>query len=248
MRKLIFGLTILVLSLSAEDIYATFNVEAVKNANLAFSSSGIVKNVLVEITSEVKKGAVIAKLKNDDLKSVLNIAKVELKSAEVNLKFAKKEYNRQLKVKKIIDASKFDKYALNYENAKVKVELMKSKIVNSLSLLDKTILKAPFDGVIYEKIVEVGDVVSGQAVRTILKIQSKNDRKLILEFDQKYHNSVKTGDVFNYKIDGDIKRYQGFISKIYPYANKNTRKIKAEVMTTNFVVGLFGDGYITTVK
>jgi RND family efflux transporter MFP subunit len=248
MRKIIFGLAILALSLNAKNIYATFNIEAVKNANLAFSSSGIVKDVLVDITSVVKKDAIIAKLKNDDLKSILNIAKVELKSAEVNLKFAKKEYNRQLKVKKIIDASKFDKYALNYENAKIKVELMKSKIANSLSMLDKTILKAPFDGIIYEKIVEVGDVVSGQGIRTILKIQSKNARKLILEFDQKYHNSVNIGDIFKYKIDGDKKEYQGFISKIYPYANKNTRKIKAEVKTTNVIVGLFGDGYITTSK
>ena len=245
MKKLIIGLLLILSSLNADKIYATFNVVATKSANLAFSSSGIVKEVLVDVTSVVKQNETIAKLKNDDLKSALNIAKVELKSAKVALKFAKKEYNRQLKVKKIIDASKFDKYALNYENAKVKVELMKSKIINSASLLDKTILKAPFDGIIFEKIVEVGDVVSGQAVRTILKIQSKNTRKLILEFDQKYHNSIKTGDVFNYKIDGDSKQYQGFISKIYPYANTKTRKIKAEVLTSNFIVGLFGDGYIS---
>ncbi len=114
--------------------------------------------------------------------------------------------------------------------------------------MDKTFLKAPFDGVIYEKSVEVGDVVSGQMITTVFKIQSKKSRKLILEFDQKYHKVIKIGDVFNYQIDGDTKQYQGKISKIYPYANTKTRKIKAEVLVQDFIVGLFGDGYITTQK
>ncbi len=246
MRRLILVIIFLSLSLQAKEIYATFNIKALKNANLAFSSSGIVKEVLANITSVVKKGDSLAKLNNDDLKSALAISKVELKNAEIALKFAKKEYNRQLKVKNVIDASRFDKYALNYENAKIKVELMKAKIVHSLSLLDKTILKAPFDGVIYDKILEAGDVVSGMNPKTIFKIQSKIKQKLVLEFDQKYWKDVKVGQSFNYKVDGDTKQHKGTISKIYPYSNTKNRKIKAEVVVDGFVVGLFGDGYILT--
>ena len=38
--------------------------------------------------------------------------------------------------------------------------------------------------------------------------------------------------------------YDGIISKIYPYANYNNRKIKAEVKANDLMVGLFGEGYI----
>jgi len=71
---------------------------------------------------------------------------------------------------------------------------------------------------------------------------------LILQFDQKYHSKVKVGDLYTYKLDGDTSEYSGIISKVYPYANTQTRKIKAEVLVDDIVVGLFGDGYITKTR
>jgi len=234
MRNIIISMMFLVAGLNADGIYATFNIQAKESSNLAFSSSGIIDKVLVDVTSVVKKGEVVATLKNDDLKAMVGISKVALK-------YAKKDYDRQLKVKNLIDKSQLDKYAFKYENAKVQLKYQKT-------LLDKTILKAPFDGVIYEKLIEVGDVVSGQMITVALKIQSKYKRKLVLEFDQKYHNDVEIGDSFNYKIDGDAKQYKGIISKIYPYSDVKTRKIKAEILTKNLTVGSFGDGFITNNK
>jgi RND family efflux transporter MFP subunit len=231
MKKIILSLMLLAVTIQAKDIYATFNVEADKSANLAFTSSGTVNSVSVDVSTLVKKGEVLAQLQNSDLKAALNIATTALK-------YAKKDYDRQLKVKKLVDASRLDSYAFKYESAKAQVAYQQA-------LFDKTVLKAPFNGVIFEKIVEVGDVVSGQAIRTILKIQTLHKRKLILEFDQKYWKDIKIGQVFNYSIDGDTKKYSGEISKIYPFADSGNRKIKAEVEAKDFVVGLFGEGYIT---
>ena len=140
-------------------------------------------------------------------------------------------------MKHLLDESKLDSYAYKYENAKAQMEYQQA-------LLDKTILRAPFDGVIYEKIVEVGDVVSGAMIRTIIKIQSLDKRKLILGFDQKYWRDIKVGQTFKYGVDGDSKMYVGKISKVYPYADSGNRKIKAEVEAKDFTPGLFGEGYI----
>ena len=230
MRNIII-MMFLVLSLSADDVYATFSIQAKESSNLAFSSSGIIDKVFVDVTSIVKKGDVIAQLQNDDLQAMVEISKIALK-------YAKKDYDREVKVKKLIDKSLFDKYAFKYDNAKAQLKYRES-------LLDKTILKAPFNGEIFEKLVEVGDVVNAQMTHPAFKLQSKNERKLVLEFDQKYYKSVKVGDIFRYKIDGSKKQYEGVISKIYPYADKKTRKIKAEVLVKDFMVGLFGDGFIT---
>jgi len=221
---------LLTMMIQAKEIYATTNVEADQSANLAFTSSGTVSRVLVDVATAVKKGEVLAELENSDLKAALHIATTALK-------YAKKDYDRQLKVKKLVDASKLDSFAFKYENAK-------AQVIYQQALLDKTILKAPFDGVIYDKSVEAGDVVSGAMIRTVLKIQSVNKRKLILEIDQKYWKSIKTGQIFTYRIDGDKKVYTGKITKVYPFANSNNRKIKAEVPAVGFTVGLFGDGHI----
>ncbi|PHQ64840.1 MAG: efflux transporter periplasmic adaptor subunit [Sulfurimonas sp.] len=244
MKKIILVTLALVASLSAQEIYATFNIEAQKSANLAFYSSGIIDKVYVDVSSSVKKGDKLVELQNDDLKAVLKIAKASLAEAEVTLKFAKKDYDRQILIKDLIDEAKFDQYALVYEKAKVAVASAKANLAYQQALLDRTIVLAPFEGVIFEKSVEVGDVVSGMMLRTIFKIQSKDDRKLIFEFDQKYWKTVKVGDSVRYTVNGDAKSYKGKISKLYPHANSDNRKIKVEVKATGFVVGLFGDGYI----
>lgn len=220
----------LTLSLNAAEVYATFTVEAEKSANLAFDASGITKEVNYEIADSVKKGAVLASLQNEDSKASLDMAKTALK-------FAQKDYERQVQVKELIDAGAFDKYAFKYEDAKNQLDYAKANY-------DKTFLKAPFDGVIYDKDIEVGDTVSGMMLKTVFKIQSKRERKLILGFDQKYHKLVKVGQSFRYGVDGDNKEYRGVISKVYPFANSGNRKIKAEVKAKDFVVGLFGEGYI----
>ena len=230
MNKILLGLISLVLTLNAVEIYATFNVKAEKDARLAFDAGGITKAVNYDVANRVKKDAVLASLQNDDMRASLERAKTALK-------FAKKDYERQLKVKNLIDAGRFDQYAYKYENAK-------NEVAYAQANYDKTFLRAPFDGVIYEKDIEVGDTVSGMMLKTVFKIQSKNERKLILEFDQKYHNSVKTGQQFKYSVDGDSKVYKGVISKIYPNANSSNRKIKAEVKAKGFVTGLFGSGVI----
>ena len=232
MRKIIIGLFVAIFTLSGDEIYATFNVEAQKSANLAFISSGIVEKVNVDIGSVVKENDVLASLESSDIKAMLE-------SSEITLKYAKKDFERQVKIKNLIDEGKFDTFAYNYENAK-------SLLVYQKALYNKTFLKAPFDGVIYEKDIEIGDAVSGMMLKTVFKIQSVNKRKLVLEFDQKHNQIVKKGQTFRYSVDGDKKVYEALILRVYPHANSSNRKIKAEVMAEGFMVGLFGDGFIIT--
>lgn len=248
MRKILLGILVLFAGLHAEGIYATFDVKADKSANLAFYASGIVDKVYVDISSKVKKGDRLAELKNSDIKASLDMAKSTLEDAKINLEFTFRDYERQVKIKTLIDEAKFDKYQLAYERAKVAVASAEANVAYKQSLLDNTTLYAPFDGVIFNKDIEVGDVVNSMMVKTVFNIQSPSKRKLIVEFDQTHWKEVKVGDTFKYKVDGDTKEYTGKISKIYPSANNSNRKIKAEVMADGFIVGLFGDGYIQTKK
>jgi len=230
MKKTFITLLMFVSMLNAAEIYATFVVKPIQDANLAFISSGIVDKINVNVGSFVKKGEVLAQLENSDIKAMLEVAKT-------SYKYAKKDYERQLKIKNLIDEARFDAVANKYEASK-------NQLAYQQALYNKTFLKAPFNGVIYTKEIEIGDAVSGMMLKTAFKIQSKTQRKLLLSFDQKNRNIVKVGNSFKYKIDGDSNMYSGTISKIYPRANLEDRKIKAEVLTKDFIPGLFGDGYI----
>jgi RND family efflux transporter MFP subunit len=232
MKKIIWGVIGLVLGLQAGEVYATFTVEAQKSAQLAFNASGIVGNVNIDIGSVVKENEILATLESDDINASLQLAKTQFK-------YAKKDFERQLKVKHLVDQESLDQYANKYESAKDQVILQQA-------LFDKTILKAPFEGIIFWKELEVGDTVSGALLRTVLKVQSLYARKLVLSFDQKYWKEIKVGDAFSYKLDGDSRQYEGKIVKVYPSADANNRKMQAEVHAKDLPVGLFGDGLIST--
>jgi len=234
----------LILSLQAQEIYTTFKVKAYESADLAFDASGIINKVHVEISKKVKKGEVLAELNNEDVKASLAIAAAQVSNAEVTLAFAQRDYDRQSKVKHLIDEARFDVYVLALEKAKAGLSQAKAQHAYQQALLNKTKLRAPFDGVIFYKAVEVGDVVNGMMLRTVFKVQSNHKRKLIVSFDQKYWKQVELGQKYLYKVDGDTRLYEGRISKIHPSTNTENRKIQVEVKASDFVVGLIGDGHI----
>lgn len=225
-----FVAILLTIILNAQDIYATFRIYGFKEANLAFSSSGIVKKVNVDIGSFVHKGDILAILENNDLKATMQKAKAALD-------FAKKNFERIKKSKSVLDKQSFDKALFNLQTAKAKFMLAKANY-------EKTFLKAPFDGVIFYKSIEVGDAVPGSMnPRVVFKIQSKTKRKLILHFNQEYLGKVKVGMPFKFTIEGMDKNYTAPLSKIYPHLNANA-EVTAEVITSNIPSGAVGHGYI----
>jgi len=218
----------------AKEVYATFTVFAKKSADLAFNYSGIVKEYKVDIMSVVKKGDVLATLNSDDLIATNNASKVTLKYAKLDY-----ERHKELLKKNLIDKSQLDKYAMAYDAIKAQIKLEET-------IFDKTILRAPFDGVITKRMIENGDVVSGQMLKTAFNIQSTHKRILVAEFDQKYSNDVKIGDAFVYHVDGDNKQYTGKVFRIYPTVNEKSRKVSVQVAAEDIKVGLFGDGVFIT--
>ncbi len=246
MRKLLFVLALLFVNVQAENIYATFNVTPAKSADVAFYASGVVEKLYVDINSKVKKGQKLGQLQNNDLQASLDMAKASLSDARIAFKFAKQDYEREQKVQHLVDEATFDRFRLAYERAASGVVNAQANVKYKQSLFDNSVLYAPFDGIITDKKVEMGDVVSSMMLKTAFTIQSSSSRKLLLEFDQTNWKKVRIGDTFRYKIDGDTKERTGKISKIYSVSNSANRKMKAEVMANDIMVGLYGDGTIVT--
>ncbi|MDD2357876.1 MAG: efflux RND transporter periplasmic adaptor subunit [Thiovulaceae bacterium] len=246
MRKLLSILVILFVNVQAENIYATFNVTPAKSADVAFYANGVVDKLYVDINSHVKKGQKLGALQNNDLQASLEMAKASLKDAKIAFEFSKRDYEREQKVQHLVDEATFDRFRQAYERATAGVVNAQANVKYKQSLVDNSVLYAPFDGVITDKKVEVGDVVSSMMLKTAFTVQSSSSRKLLLEFDQTNWKKVKLGDIFRYKIDGDTKEHIGKISKIYSVSNSANRKMKAEVIANDIMVGLYGDGNIIT--
>lgn len=244
MKKILTLLLLCAAGLFAGQIYATFDAEAEKAAELSLTSSGTIAGINVDVGSRVKKGDLLLWLENSDLEAALELAEARLEQAKVAAKYAERNYRRFEKVKKVIDAEQFDRYASTYEQAITGVREAEANLRYQRALLEKTRLKAPFEGVISSKPVEIGDVVSGAMIKVLLRLQSADAVTLKLAVDQKYWKSLKPGLRFTYRVDGDDTERSGILSRVYPTANSANRKILVEVPARGIVPGLFGEGEI----
>lgn len=229
------------LSLMGEEIYATFDVVARREANLNLTSQGIVKQLNTDVGSHVKKGSVLLEIDNDDLIASIDLARERLKKAKIEEQFARQTYDRYRQVESVIEAELMDQHTLAYQKASAASSEAKASLRYQETLLEKTRLRAPFSGVIASRSVELGDSVVGSA--SLLKLIS-TDTKLIITFDEKYLHYVKVGSKVRYRLDGQSRDRMGSISKIYPSVNAKNRKATAEVLTSNLAPGLFGEAYI----
>src|SRR5262245_30730359 len=109
--------------------------------------TGIIDKIYVERGGRVKKGDPLAELDNRDLK-------LEIRKAEVHLQEMKAENDRakSLHDQKLLSDSEYDTKRLSFEHAEAELDLAK---VN----YEKSIIRAPFSGVVGERYVKIGQRV-----------------------------------------------------------------------------------------
>ncbi|MPV92628.1 efflux RND transporter periplasmic adaptor subunit [Campylobacter hepaticus] len=240
----------------SETIYASFNVEALKHSKLSLESIGLVDKIFVNIGQKVKKGELLLILNQENEKIALenaqNAYKIALENAQNAYKIALEKYkNIQSKmqkiqaVKNVIDKQSYENMQTEFNTANLNLIAAKINIAHYKNILEKKELRAPYDAIVANKFIQVGEGVSGVA-QPLIEIFSYPQNKLVLSFDEKYKNKVKIADEFLYKIDQNQTQYKGKISLIYPSIEIKTRKIYAEVETQNLTPGLFGEGSIIT--
>ena len=209
------------------DIYATYEVKALKEASLNVSTVGVVSKINTDIANQVNKGDILLVL--NDLEE-----KANKKKKKNEYKFLLTQYERYKKSAEVFDKNSLDKLESELKSAKDLITLNEAK-------LSKMKIIAPFSGVISEKNIEVGDM-SNNTEKALLKLVS-NEKKLLLAFDSKFAQDVKVGDEFCLNSKKDDYKNCVEIYKIYPTLNSD-KKLNAEAYGVDLKIGNFGDGLI----
>ena len=246
MNKILLFLLGAAVALCAQDkIYASFDVAATKDAQLALKAVGIVKTVNIEIGSAVKRGDVLLELENESEKLAVKLAQNDLESAQTAKAHAKSVLDKFKLVQSVSSKQAFENAEFDFKNAALAENRAHLALNLAQKRLEDTRLLAPFSGTISGKSIEVGEGVGGVAQK-LMSIFSYPDVKLKLSFDEKFKDRVKIGSEFIYKLDGQNEERRGEISLIYPTIDTKNGKIYAEVQARNLTPGLFGEGYIVS--
>ena len=242
MKKL-FLLVLFLQALLAEEIYASFDVFAINQSKLAFEVGGIVKEITATVSKQVKKGDILIKLNASSEEIGLKNAKNEEELAQIAYNNVKSKMDKFKQVQNVIDKQSFEDIETNYKQAELNLAKAKINVERYEDALEKKILRAPYDGVISAKYIDLAQGVA-PVQQVVMEIFSYPEVKLLISFDEKFKDKIKVGQIYRYKINGEQKEAK--IALVYPSIDIKTRKIFAEIYTKNLTPGLFGEGVIIT--
>ncbi len=148
---------------------AVGTIEPENEISVKSKVSGVVKRIFADVGTHVRAGQPLLEVKPDPTPLELAEAKRQVQLAEVDLDNLRKEKVRQESLHKnnLISAKEFEDFTKKYDEAELrlkianeKLALMESGKVKIGETEIESIIKAPIDGYVLSRTVEVGDPVT----------------------------------------------------------------------------------------
>lgn len=138
-----------------------------KNSILAAQNEGIVKSIHFEVGDFVKKNQVLVQIDSQLLDAQIKAAQANLDIAKSQNNNALKDYERYEKLlkSKSITQKEYDDALLQSNSSLNQVEALKARLNELYIQKEQKSIKAPYDGVIVEKMINLGEwASSGKAI------------------------------------------------------------------------------------
>jgi membrane fusion protein (multidrug efflux system) len=167
--------------------------------------------------AKVQQGTVIARINDADLQAQLNKTKVALDLAQKT-----EERLRKLLAINGVNQADYD-VSLNAVNG------YKADLAYTQSLIDKTVLKAPFTGVIGLRQVSLGAYLSPTIV--VATMQQLDKIRVDFTLPEEYSSMIKKGNAVDVQIDAaSSKTGKAVIIATEPQVNTATRNLKVRAL------------------
>ena len=201
-------------------------------SNVIEANGTVIANEYVELRPEVfgrltylnlpegkiiPKGTIVARVNDADLRAQIAKSKVQLELAQQTVD----------RYKQLLDINGLNQ--ADYDAALNQVNSLKADIVYTQTLIDKTIIRAPFSGVAGLRQVSPGAFVTQATV--IATLQQTQQLKIDFTLPDMYIGAIKNGAVIEVELDAETKeRGKAVIVATEPGANTDTRNLKVRAL------------------
>lgn len=237
-----------------EAIEVVGTLTARSEAEVRTEYSGTVAEVLVTQWVAVKKGTPLARLDIREVEAGLQGARAAQLQAQVNAARARREFERTRKLKEAGLATQqgLDEAKTSVDAAEAAVSAAKAQYAVAATRLEKAVLRAPIDGVVATRNVNVGDFVQNMGdPPPMFRIVDNRLLELTVTVPSTRYASLRAGQPVAFTTDAIPGReFRGKVSFINPAADEASRTVKVKALVTNqpevLKTGLFVKGRIVT--
>ncbi len=192
---------------------------------LSTEVAGLVKMVDIRSGDLVKKGTALVHLNTDLLDADIDLAKIRLEQSTLQAELAKKNFERQKSLLASRGASqkKYDDAQFDLQNGHMEKQAASQTLNRLLLEKKKSVILAPYDGVILEKIVDSGDWV--QQGKQVLTIGSTEDLFVKVPVGERLLQFMHPGNEVKLTVNAFNTQLTGTIDTVDPRADAKTKNV-----------------------
>lgn len=221
------------------------NVAPYSQVNVAFKVNGYVREILqlrgadgrmrdAQQGDAIAKGTVLARVREEDYVDRVTKAKEGVAKAKASLRKATDDFKRasNLKATQSITAPDYDKAQWEFETAQASVAQAKAKLDEAELNLRYCALRAPMNGVLLQRNIEVGSLVGpGVAGFVIADVSSV---KVVFGVPDVMLQNLQLGSPLSVTTaSAPGVEFKGRITAIAPSANTSNRVFEVEITVPN---------------
>jgi len=186
---------------------------------LSFEGQGKIESIFFKEGTHVGKGQILAKLNDDDLQAQL--VKLTLQN-----KLLQERVDRQkvLLAREAISQESYDQLMTDLHSNEAEIKIIQVQI-------DKTEIRAPFDGIIGLRYISEGAYVSpATRMARLIKIQPL---KIEFAVPERYTDLVKAGSELNFTIENSPENHVARVYALEPAVDPGTRTMTLRALFPN---------------
>jgi RND family efflux transporter MFP subunit len=222
---------------------AVGTIRAVHETTIGSKLLARIIEVNLKAGQKVREGDVLVRLDDTDLRAKLQQAKAAVTAAEAGQTQAVADEKRygELIEKNAVSRQEYERTVMQARSAEAGLRRANEAVREVQAMLDWATVRAPMDGVVIDKKVDVGDTVTpGQ---TLLTLFDPKRMQLVASVRESLTHQLQVGRPIDVQVEGLRKQCSGTVSEIVPEAQSASRTFQVKVTgpcPAGIYTGMFG--------
>ena len=238
-------------SARSEGPVVTGSVQPERRADLRAEVSSVVLQVLKENGEPVRKGDLLVRLDDTSIRDSLTSADEAVRAIAQAFEQAERQVQRlkTLQAQGMTSMQALEDAEVRRNNTQSDLVAARARVVSARQMLQRTEVRAPFDGVVSDRKVSSGD--TAQVGKELLKVIDPRTMRFEGLVSADRMSELQLGQRVGFRVNGyPATDFTGTVKRIDAAANSTTRQVEVVVAFAGGelprVAGLYAEGRIET--
>ena len=229
----------------------TGSIQPERRADLRAEVSAVVLQVLKDNGEPVRKGDLLVRLDDTAIRDSLASAEEAARASAQSFEQAERQLQRQktLQGQGMTSMQGLEDAEMRRNNAQSDLVAAKARVVTARQQLQRTEVRAPFDGVVSDRKVSPGD--TAQLGKELVKVIDPRSLRFEGLVTADRVSELKVGQKVYFRVNGYAQSdFEGKVRRIAPAASASTRQVELLVDFAGSqqpgVAGLYAEGRVLT--